>query len=80
MYLNLQKAGKYDPQLAGEALAWIAAIVGSDFPSVGERPDADSVTEVLKNGKHLCNAIQIINPSSKFKINDSKMAFKMVSE
>ena len=48
--------------------------------SPGENLNANSVTEKLKDGSHLCKAINVLQPGSVRKINESKMAFKMECE
>lgn len=70
----IQKAAKYDEGLASEAAGWISAIQGTT--PANSSPDA--IQEWLKDGKVLCNLINALQPGSVPKINESKMAFKMV--
>lgn len=60
---------KYDPVQAEEARLWIQDVTGEEFQDYA----AD-----LKDGKILCKLINILRPGSVKKINESKMAFKMV--
>lgn len=73
--LQAKTASKYDQRLAMEACDWICEIT-----SVAKPPgvSSDDVHDWLKDGKLLCNLINCIQPSSVKKINESKMAFKMM--
>ena len=68
--LQEKKAAKYDPQLEQDARDWLETIV-SPFPP-------GSFQEALKNGVYLCKVINELQPGSVKKINESKMAFKMM--
>ncbi|XP_022109736.1 myophilin-like [Acanthaster planci] len=63
-------AAKYDPQQEREAQDWIEAVTG-------ERVQG-SFQEGLKSGVILCKLINVLQPGSVKKINESKMAFKMM--
>lgn len=72
-----KKAAKFDPDLAREAIQWISDVTGvSEIASVNPTPT--DIVEAFKNGVWLCNLINIIQPGSVRKINESKMAFKMM--
>ncbi|XP_076809161.1 myophilin-like [Clavelina lepadiformis] len=71
-----KKASKYDPNLDNEIRDWISRCTGidvknSDLSSVGFQ-------ETFKDGTILCTLINVINPGSVRKINESKMAFKQM--
>ena len=69
--LKDKQSGKYDLKLEREAKEWLQAVVGEPFP-------AGSFHEALKDGVYLCKAINKLAPGSVPKINQSKMAFKMM--
>jgi len=69
--LKDKQSGKYDPKLEKEAREWLQSVVGEPFP-------AGSFHEALKDGVYLCKAINKLAPGSVPKINQSKMAFKMM--
>lgn len=69
--IRTKQDSKYDSKLESEARAWLQALVGEPFPS-------GSFYEALKNGVYLCKAINKLKPGSVAKINNSKMAFKMM--
>ena len=71
--LNEKKAAKYDPQLEAEAREWMASIVGDSL-----NEGVDALHEGLKDGVYLCRLINALKPGSVRKINQSKMAFKMM--
>ena len=71
VYVCTQKAAKHDPQLEDQARRWIEAVTGETLDG--------TFHEALKDGKVLCKLINILQSGSVPKINDSKMAFKMVS-
>ncbi len=73
--LNEKKAAKYDVELQVQVVDWIKAVTGDDLDILNTQED---FTEKLKNGKTLCQLINAIQPGSVKKVNDSKMAFKMV--
>ena len=62
--------------MAVQAVNWIAAITGEEKPG---SYDAKDIQEWLKNGVILCKLINALNPGAVSKVNESKMAFKMVS-
>lgn len=66
-----QIAGKRDPALEGEVLAWIEAILGEKLP-------AGSFEEVLRDGVILCKLISKLLPGSVPKINTSGGQFKFM--
>ena len=72
--------GKYDEDLALEAMQWIKQIC-PDANIDGTEREADQLHDKLKNGVVLCqlaNALAEHTGGKKFKYNDSKMAFKMM--
>ena len=77
-YQTVQKAAKYDRDLDRKAREWLEELTGEAFPT-GLEPDMNSFHEALKDGTYLCRAINVLQPGSVPKINQSKMAFKMVS-
>lgn len=66
---------KYDPELAGQLLAWVKDVTCQDINTSG---DMDNFYETLKDGVLLCHLINSIKAGSipEKKINQSKMAFK----
>lgn len=72
-----KKAAKYDANLDLKARQWLEEIVGEPFPT-GLEPDSKTFHEALKDGVYLCKAINVLQPGSAPKINQSKMAFKMM--
>lgn len=68
-------AGKYDANLDAQARDWINQVVGTEIDIDG---NPDTLQEALKDGVTLCNLINAIAPGSVAKINQSKMAFKMM--
>lgn len=73
--LQEKKAAKYDSELASQAVEWMEGIAGSSGVS---DPSSDSVHAALKDGVYLCKLINVIQPDSVKKPNQSKMAFKMM--
>ena len=73
---SLQKAAKYDEELAAVAKQWICDVTGENN---SEDYSSDSIHQWLKDGTILCRLINGLQPNSVKKINESKMAFKMVS-
>lgn len=69
--LKEKQEAKHDPQLEQEARMWLENVVGEPFPS-------DNFHEALKDGIFLCKAMNVLQPGSIKKINNSKMAFKMM--
>ena len=69
---SLQQDAKHDPQMEADARSWLEAIAGEPFPD-------GSFHEALKDGVYLCKVINQLEPGSVPKINQSKMAFKMVT-
>ena len=74
----MQKAAKYDRDLDRKARAWLEELVEEPFPT-GLEPEMNSFHEALKDGVYLCKAMNALQPGSVPKVNQSKMAFKMVS-
>ena len=73
MYYFFKIQGKFDPELAQQVIDWVNAVTGE---SVGSSRQA--IQDDLKNGVIVCNLINTLQPGSVKKINESKMAFKMV--
>ena len=69
----MQTDAKHDPKMEAEAQDWLQALVGEPFPD-------GSFHEALKDGTYLVKAMNALNPSASLRFNNSKMAFKMVSE
>lgn len=67
---------KYDVKLEQEALRWMEAVLGE--PLFAGVAGQDNVHEKLKDGTILCNLVNVIKPGSVKKVNQSKMAFKMM--
>lgn len=72
-----KKAAKFDPELAHEAVVWISALI-EDPPLASVSLTQDGMVDAFKSGVRLCNLINVIQPGSVRKINESKMAFKMM--
>ncbi|XP_074661027.1 muscle-specific protein 20-like [Tubulanus polymorphus] len=68
--------GKYSIEQEIQAREWIEAIVGEKLTPGAT--GADNLHEALKDGKMLCKLINILAPGSVKKINDTKMAFKLM--
>ncbi|XP_064404347.1 muscle-specific protein 20-like [Halichondria panicea] len=62
--------GKYSPELEREAREWMGDVIGETV----EGPIQDS----CKDGRILCKLINVLQPGSVKKINESKMAFKQM--
>merc|ERR1712033_64782 len=79
-----KKAAKYDAQLAGDAITWMCEVLkdaGEEpgkLSSLGSNPSSADVASTLKDGTLLCKVINAIKPGSVKKINDSKLAFKVM--
>jgi len=70
-----KKAAKYRADLALEAMEWIQSYLpGEDVVCSA----SDDVLEKLKDGQILCKLINVLQPGSVPKINESKMAFKQM--
>lgn len=69
----LQINSKYSDELAAECLEWIKIITDENISTSG---DMDNFYEVLKNGVILCKLVNVMQPGSVKKINESTMAFK----
>ena len=69
--LKEKQDSKYDTKLEKEAKEWLKAVVGEPFP-------AGTFHEALKDGVYLCKAINKLAPGTVPKINQGKMAFKMM--
>lgn len=67
-----QQDAKHDPFMEQQAREWLEAVAGEPFPE-------GTFQEALKDGVYLCTVINSIQPGSVPKVNQSKMAFKMVS-
>lgn len=68
--LERKKEAKYNPELEREALDFIASKTG--------RNCSGGCVEALKDGVTLCHFANALKPGSIKKINESKMAFKMM--
>ena len=75
VFVAPQLAGKYDPELDQLARDWITVVTEEDVQTVG---NAQDFQETFKDGILLCKLMNEIKPGAVKKINDSKMAFKMV--
>lgn len=72
--LQRKKDSKYDQDLEAQAIAWIEAVLGDRvFGGVSGQKDFQ---EKLKDGVILCNLANTLG--GKIKVNQSKMAFKMM--
>lgn len=69
--IKSKQAAKHDPERERQARNWLQAVTGEPFP-------AGTFHEALKNGVYLCKLINKLQPGSVSRINDSKMAFKMM--
>lgn len=74
--LQEKKKGKYDVSLAQSAVEWMESVVGE--PTGCSDYESDTLKNNLKDGVYLCKLINVIQPGSVKKINQSKMAFKMM--
>ncbi|OZC12908.1 hypothetical protein X798_00543, partial [Onchocerca flexuosa] len=66
---------KYDDELAGQLLEWVAQLTGENFSTTG---DMKNFLEVLKDGTLLCSLANALQPNTVKKINNSAMAFKQM--
>uniref|UniRef100_A0A1W7RA61 Calponin n=1 Tax=Hadrurus spadix TaxID=141984 RepID=A0A1W7RA61_9SCOR len=64
-------AGKRDPELEAECLAWMSAVMGEKFPSA-------PYDEILKDGTVLCRLMNKLMPGCIPKYNTSGGQFKMM--
>ncbi|KAL5457567.1 hypothetical protein EMCRGX_G034838 [Ephydatia muelleri] len=62
---------KYDAGLEAQAREWMELVVEEPFPE-------GSFQEALKDGTYLCKLMNKLEPGAIRKINESKMAFKMM--
>ncbi|XP_033103565.1 transgelin-3-like isoform X3 [Anneissia japonica] len=71
---------KYNQGDADKAVRWMNAILqqGGKDRNVGQTSSSTQLQEELKNGVILCEVINVLQPNSVRKINESKMAFKMM--
>lgn len=67
--LKEKQESKYDPEVEAQARSWLEQVVQTPFPS-------GSFHEALCDGEYLCRAINVLQPGSVKKINQSQMAFK----
>uniref|UniRef100_A0A0R3RTF9 Calponin-homology (CH) domain-containing protein n=1 Tax=Elaeophora elaphi TaxID=1147741 RepID=A0A0R3RTF9_9BILA len=67
--------GKYDSELAGQLLKWVAQLTGGNFSTDG---DVKNFLEVFKDGTALCSLANALQPGAVKKINTSAMAFKQM--
>ncbi|XP_013421025.1 muscle-specific protein 20 isoform X2 [Lingula anatina] len=78
--LSNKIASKYSQENEQEARLWIEDVIGEAISS-GDRNTPLGMKgfhEALKDGRILCRLINVLQPNSVKKINDSKMAFKMM--
>ncbi|KAK6106846.1 hypothetical protein QQG55_25870 [Brugia pahangi] len=66
---------KYDSELAGQLLEWVAQLTGKSFSTDG---DVKNFLGVFKDGTALCSLANALQPGSVKKINTSAMAFKQM--
>ncbi|VDM19077.1 unnamed protein product [Wuchereria bancrofti] len=66
---------KYDSELAGQLLEWVAQLTGKSFSTSG---DVNNFLEIFKDGTALCSLANALQPGSVKKINTSAMAFKQM--
>lgn len=69
--LKDKQDAKYDHQMEAQVRTWLEKISGEPFP-------AGSFHEALKDGVYLCKVMNGLQPGAIKKINNSKMAFKMM--
>lgn len=70
---------KFDPDHALKALGWIEAVCDETFFSDRDESDLKKyIHHKLKDGVILCKLINVIQPGSVRRINNTKMAFKMM--
>ncbi|UYV60742.1 hypothetical protein LAZ67_1002085 [Cordylochernes scorpioides] len=67
----VQLAGKRDPQLEAECLAWIESVLGERLP-------AGPYEEILRDGTVLCRLMNKLMPGCIPKYNTSGAQFKMM--
>lgn len=60
----------YNLELEGQAQAWIEVVTGEPFE--GE------FAEEIRDGRRLCNLINVIKPGSVRRVNNSRMPFKQM--
>ena len=68
--LAARREATYDHQAEREAQDWIEDVTGEPF--------VDEFAEELKNGRRLCELINIIKPGAVRRVNDSRMPFKQM--
>lgn len=66
---------KYDVAQAHEALEWLSEMIGEQFDTNG---DMDNVFNQLKDGRKLCQLMNVIVPNSIPKINSGVNGFKLM--
>uniref|UniRef100_A0A8R1Y033 Calponin-homology (CH) domain-containing protein n=1 Tax=Onchocerca volvulus TaxID=6282 RepID=A0A8R1Y033_ONCVO len=66
---------KYDNELAGQLLEWVAQLTGENFSTTG---DMKNFLEILKDGTLLCSLANALQPNTVKKINNSALAFKQM--
>lgn len=69
----MQINSKYSEELAAECLVWIKEVTGEPINTDGSM---DNFFEVLKSGVLLCKLVNVIQPDSVKKVNETTMAFK----
>ncbi|XP_064608057.1 myophilin-like isoform X2 [Liolophura sinensis] len=76
--LQRKMAGKYDENVEQEVVGWIEAVTGEKLSQGGGSLGADGLQKVLKDGIILCKLMNKLQPGSIKKINEGKMAFKLM--
>jgi len=81
--LARKREQKFDPSVANGCFEWMKLVLqdggfSDDAKTLNHVAKASDVVTPLKNGKVLCNLINVIKPGSVKKINESKMAFKQM--
>ncbi|CAF1277692.1 unnamed protein product [Didymodactylos carnosus] len=72
---NEKVQAKYDVEQAQEALRWISDLTGEQFDISGQK---DNFYQQLKDGRKLCQLMNVLNPNSISKINPGENSFKLM--
>lgn len=70
--------GKYDHHLEQEAREWIENLLSRKLGDSDDPLGPNGFQQVLKDGSILCQVMNVLSPGSIKKVNESKMAFKMM--
>lgn len=83
--LNNKKAAKFDADRALEVFKWMEDVLrhggngdAADVLQAATTSKAGEVAKPLKDGVILCQLVNVLSPNAVKKINESKMAFKMM--